>query len=648
MKQGARRRTFLASLAAAPLLPAALAQVAPNPPSPPSPAPSPEGAPGPMALALAEAARHRFGAHLEAGDEAEIAKAIDGNLQAADRLRAVPLGNSDEPVTTFAARPPAAPARGESAMSLGADVHFASVRALGAMLRQGKVTSVQLTEESLARLESLGPKLGALVTLMRDSALAEARARDAEAKAGRWRGPLHGIPYGAKDLLATRGVPTTWGAAPYRQQVFDFDATVIGRLREAGAVLVAKLAMVELAGGMGYNNPDASFTGPGRSPWNPAHWSGGSSSGSGAATAAGLVPFAIGSETSGSILTPATFCGLSGLRPTYGLVSRHGAMALCWTLDKLGPMCRTADDCALVLMAMAGADPADPTTVAGGFRYAPVPAARRARIGVLKNATARAQPEVQANFEASVAVLRTFADVEDGVEFPDYPYGPAVGIIVDAEGSAAFRSLIEGGGLKTAPREERPARRLLGHDDAGRRLRGRAPRARAPAPRAGHAARALRRRRHPDADRGRAAHRLRLRQATAAVAGPLAFAVARRRPARAAGHHPGREPRRPARGLRPQRLRPARAPDVAAAPRPGVLGGDPGGPGQPLPEGHGLARPPPGSRPPRPRAGARAPGPGGVGPRGARPAGSVPSLTPPPGRGWYPRGSPPDAGREAA
>jgi aspartyl-tRNA(Asn)/glutamyl-tRNA(Gln) amidotransferase subunit A len=333
-------------------------------------------------------------------------------------------------------------------MTPGDDVHFASVRELGRRLRAGRITAVQLAESSLDRLQTYGPKLGALVTLLRESALTEARARDAEAKAGRWRGPLHGIPYGAKDLIATRGVPTTWGAEPYRGQVFAHDATVVEKLREAGAVLVAKLAMVELAGGMGYNNPDASFTGPGRSPWNPAYWSGGSSSGSGAATAAGLVPFAIGSETSGSILTPATFCGLSGLRPTYGLVSRHGAMALCWTLDKLGPMCRTADDAALVLMAMAGPDPKDPTTVPGGFRYAPAPPARRPRIGVLKNATARCQPEVSANFEASVAVLRTFADVEDGVEFPDLPYGPAVGIIVDAEGAAAFRELIESGGLR--------------------------------------------------------------------------------------------------------------------------------------------------------------------------------------------------------
>ena len=330
-------------------------------------------------------------------------------------------------------------------MSAPDDVLFEPVRALGAMLRAGRVTSVELTELSLARLDRYGAKLGAVATVMRESALREARERDVEAKAGRWRGPLHGIPYGAKDLLATGGVPTTWGAEPYRTQVFDHDATVIEKLREAGAVLVAKLAMVELAGGMGYNNPDASFTGPGRTPWNTAYWSGGSSSGSGAATAAGLVSFAIGSETSGSILTPATFSGLSGLRPTYGLVSRHGAMALCWTLDKLGPMCRTADDCALVLMAIAGPDPRDPTTVPGGFRYSTGPAARRPRIAVVRNATARNQPEVKANFEASVAVLRTFAEVAEDVEFPDFPYGPAVGIIVDAEGGAAFRDLIESG-----------------------------------------------------------------------------------------------------------------------------------------------------------------------------------------------------------
>ena len=333
---------------------------------------------------------------------------------------------------------------------IGEDVLFSSVRDLGALLRAHKASSVELTEAYLGRLETMGPDLGAVVTVTRDLALEQARAADREIAAGRWRGPLHGIPYGAKDLLATKGIPTTWGAEPYREQVFDHDATAIERLREAGAVLLGKLAMVELAGGMGYNNPDASFTGPGRTPWNRDHWSGGSSIGSAAATAAGLVGFAIGSETSGSILTPATNCGLSGLRPTYGLVSRHGAMALCWTLDKLGPLCRTADDCGLVLAAIAGPDPRDPTTGAT-FRYSRARATAGARkwcIGVLKNATARAQPEVLANFEAALQVLAGFATLDRDVEFPDFPWGPAVGIIVDAEGASAFRDLIESGGTR--------------------------------------------------------------------------------------------------------------------------------------------------------------------------------------------------------
>ena len=325
---------------------------------------------------------------------------------------------------------------------------FSSVRALGAMLRARKVTSVQLAEGYLDRLERFGPRLNAVVTLTRELALEQARVADREIRAGRWRSPLHGIPYGAKDLLATKGIPTTWGAEPYRAQVFDYDATVVERLRNAGAVLVAKLAMVELAGGMGYNNPDASFTGPGRSPWNTDYWSGGSSSGPGAATAAGLVGFSIGSETSGSILTPGTYCGLSALRPTYGRVSRHGAMALAWTLDKLGPMCRAADDCGLVLSAIAGHDPADPTSVEEpAFHYAASAARplKRYKLAVLKNATARAQPEVEANFAKSLKVLRRFAAIDADVEFPDFPYGPAVSLMVAAEGGSAFRDLIESG-----------------------------------------------------------------------------------------------------------------------------------------------------------------------------------------------------------
>jgi aspartyl-tRNA(Asn)/glutamyl-tRNA(Gln) amidotransferase subunit A len=204
--------------------------------------------------------------------------------------------------------------------------------------------------------------------------------------------------------------------------------------------------MVELAGGMGYNHAEASFTGPGLCPWNTGFWSGGSSSGPGSAVAAGLVPFAIGSETSGSILTPAAFCGITGLRPTYGRVSRHGAMALCWTLDKLGPMARSADDCAIVLAAIAGRDPRDESSVDRPFAYRgrSLPA-RRPRLAVPAGVTEKVQPAVRENFERSLEVLRTQADVTTGVEWPDLPWGPAVGAIVNAEGAAAFRDLLESG-----------------------------------------------------------------------------------------------------------------------------------------------------------------------------------------------------------
>ena len=216
---------------------------------------------------------------------------------------------------------------------------FLPLRELAALVRTRRVSPVTLAEEFLARLDALGPRYNAVVTVTRDRALTEARRAETEIAAGGWRGPLHGIPYGAKDLLATGGgIPTTWGAAPLRRQVFDADATVIRRLETAGAVLAAKLAMVELAGGAGYRQPHAAFTGPGRSPWGEDAWSGGSSSGSASAVAAGLVPFALGSETWGSIVSPAANCGVTGLRPTLGRVSRHGAMALSWSLDKIGPL----------------------------------------------------------------------------------------------------------------------------------------------------------------------------------------------------------------------------------------------------------------------------------------------------------------------
>jgi aspartyl-tRNA(Asn)/glutamyl-tRNA(Gln) amidotransferase subunit A len=338
-----------------------------------------------------------------------------------------------------------------------ADFAFLTVGELGRLLRRKRTSAAELANYFLDRLERLGPRFNAVVTVTRERALAEAVQADREIRQGKWRGPLHGIPYGVKDLLATKDYPTTWGAEPYRQQKFDFDATVIERLGAAGAVLVAKLAMVELAGGMGYSQANASFTGPGKTPWNTNYWSGGSSSGPGAAVAAGLVPFAIGSETSGSILTPAAYCGVTGLRPTYGLVSRHGAMALAWTMDKLGPLGRCAEDCALVLAAIAGKDPKDPSAVDRPHPLIPAPARKEGRwkIGIPKGADKGIQPEVAVNFRTALKVLDDSIAVTEDVELPDLPYGAVAGMIIAAEGASAFDDLLRDGRLAqlTAPED---------------------------------------------------------------------------------------------------------------------------------------------------------------------------------------------------
>jgi aspartyl-tRNA(Asn)/glutamyl-tRNA(Gln) amidotransferase subunit A len=338
-----------------------------------------------------------------------------------------------------------------------ADFAFLSILELGRLLRQKKTSATELATYFLDRLERFGPRFNAVVTVTRERALAEAAHADRQIKAGRWRGPLHGIPYGVKDLIATKDYPTTWGAEPYRQQKFAADATVVERLGAAGAVLVAKLAMVELAGGMGYNQANASFTGPGKTPWNLNYWSGGSSSGPGAAVAAGLVPFAIGSETSGSILTPAAYCGVTGLRPTYGVVSRHGAMALAWTMDKLGSLGRSAQDCGIVLQVIAGKDPKDPSSV-GPHPLAPSPFRRggtKWKIGIPKGADKDIQTEVAANFRAALKVLEDKLEVVEDVELPDLPYGAVAGMIIAAEGASAFDDLLKDGRLSqlTAPED---------------------------------------------------------------------------------------------------------------------------------------------------------------------------------------------------
>lgn len=326
------------------------------------------------------------------------------------------------------------------------DLAFAPLTTLGVRLRSGDVSAVALAKLFLDRLERFGPRFNCVATLTREPALEQAAEADDELKAGRDRGPLHGIPYGAKDLLATRGIPTTWGCAPYRDRIIDQDATVVTRLRAAGAVLVAKLSMVELAGGMGYRQANASLTGPGRNPWKPSRWSGGSSSGSGSAVSAGLVPFAIGSETSGSISTPSSYCGLTGLRPTYGRVSRAGAMALSWTLDKIGAMAHDAHDCGLVLEAIAGPDPADPSARDRPYRYPPADhPGRPFRLAVLKDGVKEARREVRDNFERALGVFKAMGSEVSTVEVPALPFGPVLSTVLNAEAASAFEEMVDSG-----------------------------------------------------------------------------------------------------------------------------------------------------------------------------------------------------------
>lgn len=316
-------------------------------------------------------------------------------------------------------------------------------------MRKRAISAVELAEETCDRLARVGPRYNAVATVTRERAIAEARRADAALKR-RERRPLLGIPYGAKDLLAAKGAPTTWGAPPYRDQVIDLDATAVAKLKRAGAVLAAKLAMVELAGGGGYRYPSASLQGPGRNPWNIERWSGGSSSGSGAAVAGGLVPYALGSETSGSIGTPSAYCGVTGLRPTYGLVSRHGAMALSWTLDKIGPMARSADDCGVVLEAIAGPDAADPT--ASGRRHrgldarSATRATKRARVAFAEeDIEDHASPEAKRALERGVEEFRKLVPRLARATLPALPFGPLVSTVYAAEGSTIFAELIEGG-----------------------------------------------------------------------------------------------------------------------------------------------------------------------------------------------------------
>ncbi|MGH2373559.1 MAG: amidase [bacterium] len=320
-------------------------------------------------------------------------------------------------------------------------VIWKSATELGGMLRERRISSVELTRLFLGRLRTLGPRYNALATLTAETALAQARGADQHLRRGESRWPLLGVPYGAKDLLATKGIPTGWGSPAHRRQRFGYDATVVHKLRQAGAVLAGKLAMVELAGGGGYEYANASADGPGLNPWNVRHWSGGSSSGSGSAVAAGLVPYALGSETWGSIVTPSGFCGITGLRPTWGLVSRHGAMELAWSMDKIGPMARTAEDCGWILQAIAGADSNDPTTTYAGFVFNPRVGRRAYRLGILPADFSHA-PELERAFDDAVRVLRKAGMRITRAALPAHPYAKTARLILNGEMAAAHAEFI--------------------------------------------------------------------------------------------------------------------------------------------------------------------------------------------------------------
>ena len=321
-----------------------------------------------------------------------------------------------------------------------ADILYSTVAELGELLRRRKITSKELTLSYLDRISHFDPKLNAFVTITRGLAIEQAERADFEIQHGGYLGPLHGVPYGAKDLLAAKGILTTWGSKIFSQQVFDHDATVISRLREAGAVLLGKLNMIELAGGAGYKFGSASATGATHNPWDLTRWAGGSSSGSGAAVAAGLVGFAIGSETWGSIVTPSAFCGTTGLRPSYGRVSRYGAMANSWTLDKIGPMARSVEDCAFILNAISGVDPEDPT-VRSSWTFTRRRA--RARIGVINEAPS----DISKPVADAIDVLKNSGHDVRPFKLPDMPFEAVTAVIQRAEACTAFWPLIRDGRL---------------------------------------------------------------------------------------------------------------------------------------------------------------------------------------------------------
>jgi Asp-tRNA(Asn)/Glu-tRNA(Gln) amidotransferase A subunit family amidase len=455
-----RRRFFSTLLAAGAAAPAFAQQ--------------PSAAPQRIDRLRLDAAESIFGVDFNEAEEQMALGSVNRNLDSYEQLRKLNIPLDTEPAITF--RPYLPGKRPAGKATPGARLKFARpvvpsnltpdeiaflpVTALATLIESKRLTSTELTKIYLDRLKQHGDTLKCVVTLTEELALKQAADADAEIKAGKYRGPLHGIPWGAKDLLATRGIKTTWGATPYKDQVIDLDATVVERLRDAGAVLVAKLSMGALAQGGVW------FGGSTRNPWNTERSSSGSSAGPGAATAAGLVGFSIGTETLGSIISPSVTNGVAGLRPTYGRVSRHGAMALSWTMDKIGPMCRSVEDCVLVLNAIYGSDGKDDACTDAPLEWNSVSAPPSAggagrperplaslRIGYIQkefeggptiqnptDAQRQAAAARTAMYAEALEVFRKAGAQLEPMAMPDFPTS-AIGFVLSAEAAAAFDDL---------------------------------------------------------------------------------------------------------------------------------------------------------------------------------------------------------------
>ena len=447
-KLAMNRRRFIVGLSAAgvgsTLMPGALAAVAQDAEV--------------VTLEMVAAAQRVAGLQFTTDELQRIADRLNrpgGGRPDVETLRAANLGNGTQPAVVFNPVPPGmtlpterrATRREPIAVPMPTTdeaLAFLPLTHLARLVETRQVKPSELTELYLARLKRHDPTLHCVVSLTEELARRQATEADDEIAAGTYRGPLHGIPWGAKDLLAVRGTRTTWGASPYRNQTIDADATVYSRLTDAGAILVAKLSMGALASG------DRWFGGRTRNPWNPEQGSSGSSAGPGSATAAGLVGFAIGTETRGSIISPSTRNGVTGLRPTFGRVSRYGAMALSWTMDKIGPMCRSAEDCALVFDTIQGPDGRDNTVLDVPFNWDATTDVTSLRVGYLRSAfeddiandpqnTQRvaSQRQVLSNNRAALEAIRGLGVQVAPFDLPQLPTG-AIGFILGTEAAAAF------------------------------------------------------------------------------------------------------------------------------------------------------------------------------------------------------------------